>query len=49
MDGVVVKDMICLVDGAMKNYLPEEWQDLTFEEKRAWCIAYGLEHARVIE
>lgn len=44
----VLEDMVTLVDGAMKNFTPEEWVGLSEEQKVQWCLEFGLKHAHEI-
>lgn len=45
----VVGDMVTLIDGAMKEFMPDDWFDMDEKEKKRWCADFGMEHAHVIK
>lgn len=49
MDRRILEDMVTLCNGVIKNFTPEEWDEMSQEDKMKWCEDFGLEHAHIIE
>lgn len=49
MDKRILEDMVTLCDGVLSQFTPEQWNELSQNDKMKWCDDFGLEHAHVIK